>query len=93
MRLAAVLPRLALAAAVVLFGVGGVRAAPDAPALYAQHCASCHGAERLGAMGPALLPESLERLRQAEASRVIAQGRPATQMAGFGAKLAADEVA
>ncbi len=28
-------------------------------ALYRQHCAACHGADRLGAMGPALLPESL----------------------------------
>ena len=29
----------------------------------------CHGAQRLGGMGPALLPESLERLRPAEAAR------------------------
>ena len=33
-------------------------------ALYSEHCASCHGAQRIGGMGPGLLPESLERLRQ-----------------------------
>ena len=32
---------------------------PDAPALYQQHCAACHAPQRTGAMGPALLPESL----------------------------------
>lgn len=55
-----------------------------APAqLFAQHCASCHGADRRGGMGPALLPENLERLRQGEAIKVIGEGRPATQMQGF----------
>ncbi|HJV62181.1 MAG TPA: cytochrome D1 domain-containing protein [Albitalea sp.] len=65
----------------------------DAPALYQQHCASCHGVQRLGVMGPALLPESLERLRPAEALKVITQGRAATQMAGFGGKLDAEQIA
>ena len=37
-------------------------AKPDAPAIYQQHCAVCHGAQRTGLMGPALLPESLERV-------------------------------
>ena len=37
----------------------GARAA----ALYDQHCQACHGADRLGGMGPALLPQSLERLK------------------------------
>ncbi|MDF3831765.1 cytochrome D1 domain-containing protein [Cupriavidus basilensis] len=56
---------------------------PDAAALYSQHCAACHGPERLGGMGPALLPESLERLRPQELAAVLREGRPATQMAGF----------
>ncbi|MBY0429855.1 MAG: cytochrome c, partial [Rhodospirillales bacterium] len=42
--------------------------------LYQRHCAACHGADRLGAMGPALLPESLARLKKTEAQLVIAQG-------------------
>ena len=67
--------------------------APDAAALYRQHCATCHGEQRTGGMGPALLPESLERLRPAEAQKVIAAGRVATQMPAFGAQLSAEEIA
>ncbi len=59
---------------------------------YAEHCASCHGADRLGGTGPALLPENLSRLRHPAAVKTIAQGRPATQMAGFADKLNKDEI-
>lgn len=52
-------------------------------ALYQQHCASCHGEARTGGMGPALLPASLDRLKQAEATRVVTHGRVATQMPAF----------
>jgi mono/diheme cytochrome c family protein len=65
----------------------------DPAALYQQHCVSCHGAQRTGVMGPALLPESLERLRKPEALKTISAGRPATQMLGFADKLEADELA
>ncbi|MCP4076943.1 MAG: cytochrome C oxidase Cbb3 [Gammaproteobacteria bacterium] len=51
--------------------------------LYQQHCAQCHGVDRLGALGPALLPENLHRLRKKKAVTVIARGRPATQMLPF----------
>ena len=64
-----------------------------APELYAAHCASCHGADRLGGMGPALLPESLGRLKPGAAVAVITEGRPATQMRGFAADLAPEEIA
>lgn len=70
-----------------------VLAAPDATALYQQHCASCHGAQRTGGMGPALLPESLERLRPAEAIKTIAEGRQATQMPAFRNALSAEDIA
>ena len=56
---------------------------PTAGTLYQQHCASCHGAERLGAMGPALLPENLKRLKKKQAKQVINNGRAATQMPAF----------
>ncbi|TCK17597.1 mono/diheme cytochrome c family protein [Thiogranum longum] len=62
-------------------------AAPDAPKLFQSQCARCHGDNRLGAMGPALLPENLHRLRKNKAAGVIANGLPATQMPAFGKKL------
>ena len=60
--------------------------------LYQQHCAACHGADRLGAMGPALLPENLERLRKAEALKTVREGRAATQMQSFAATLKPEEI-
>lgn len=85
--------RVALALGVLWVGIDGARADEiDAAALYKQHCASCHGEQRLGGMGPALLPESLERVRPPEALRVITQGRVATQMAGFGEKLTPEQI-
>ena len=63
-----------------------------AAALYGTHCASCHGATRTGGMGPALLPESLERLRRPAALQVVREGRPATQMAGFASALSPAEI-
>ena len=89
-------PLLAAAAALAwlptLHAQAPEAAKPDAPTLYQQHCAVCHGAQRTGLMGPALLPESLERVRPAELQRVIAQGRPATQMAGFASQLSESEI-
>jgi mono/diheme cytochrome c family protein len=65
----------------------------DTPASnFATHCASCHGADRLGGSGPALLPENLERLRKPAAADTIAKGRMATQMPGFADKLSVTEI-
>ena len=61
--------------------------------LYLEHCASCHGAGRLGGMGPALLPENLQRLRQEQAQSIIREGRVATQMPAFGEVLSDAEIA
>ena len=65
---------------------------PDPAALFATHCASCHGGDRLGGMGPALLPENLERLRPAEAVKTITGGRAATQMPAFGSTLSRAQI-
>lgn len=65
----------------------------DPAPLYRQHCAACHGADRLGGMGPALLPESLERLRKPEAVKTIREGRAATQMPAFGTVLSPEQIA
>lgn len=91
----------ALLALSALLAQGGAQAgpaatpaaqAPDAAALFQANCASCHGSDRLGGMGPALLPENLERLRRPEALSVIRNGRPATQMPGFADQLSEAEV-
>ena len=59
---------------------------------YAEFCASCHGADRLGGAGTALLPENLARLRRPEALKTIAEGRNASQMPGFADKLAKEDI-
>ena len=56
---------------------------PETEFLYQQHCASCHGQDRLGGMGPALLPDNLSRLKKPQAEDAIRNGRPATQMPAF----------
>jgi mono/diheme cytochrome c family protein/WD40 repeat protein len=67
--------------------------AADAPRLFATHCVSCHGAGRLGGTGPALIPESLGRLKPTAIEKTIATGRAATKMPGFSAILSEDEIA
>ncbi|CAM2069465.1 C-type cytochrome [Sulfidibacter corallicola] len=66
--------------------------APKPAALYAHHCASCHGTDRLGGTGPALIPQSLRRLKRDHAIAVVTKGRPATQMPAFEAVLDADQI-
>jgi cytochrome c553 len=60
--------------------------------LFVQHCGECHGANRLGVMGPALLPENLKRLRRNQAEQVIATGSSATQMPAFAKTLSAKQI-
>ncbi len=64
----------------------------DVTQLYKTHCAECHGANRLGGMGPALLPGNLKRLRQKAAIETIGKGRVATQMPAFSEKLSEAEI-
>ncbi|MBN8440332.1 MAG: c-type cytochrome [Thauera sp.] len=79
--------------ATAVFAEPGAQAGSDAAKLYGQHCAACHSPDRLGSMGPALLPDNLARLRKAEAFKVIEAGRTATQMPAFAAQLTKDEIA
>jgi hypothetical protein len=79
-----------LACLFVLFALPAL-AEEEAGKLYADHCAACHGAGRLGGVGPALLPENLGRLKPAEAVQVILEGRVATQMQGLGDKLSKEQ--
>ena len=64
----------------------------DTMGLYAKHCASCHGSDRLGGSGPALLPQNLRRLRPKAAIEVVSKGRMQTQMPGFDHLLSEDEI-
>jgi DNA-binding beta-propeller fold protein YncE len=77
-------------------GVGHVHPAQaaddDATILYQQQCAACHGADRLGRIGPALLPENLKRLKKKRAIDVIANGRVASQMPAFGESLLEEQI-
>ncbi|CAM5197693.1 Nitrite reductase [Castellaniella denitrificans] len=85
----------ALPLALAVHAAAAADAGPDqetARRLYQTHCVACHGEQRLGGTGPALLPESLSRIRTAEARDVILHGRPASQMAGFAATLTDQEI-
>ncbi|MBT4933020.1 MAG: cytochrome C oxidase Cbb3 [Rhodospirillaceae bacterium] len=75
---------ISIVAALLIGGLVVARAeTPDTAALYAEHCAECHGADRLGGMGTPLLPENLGRLPKDKAIEVIADGRPAVQMPAY----------
>ncbi len=76
--------------ALALAGSTGIQTATVK--LYQQHCASCHGANRLGGMGTALLPENLSRLSQKKAIVEITNGEAITQMPGFGRKLSSQQI-
>jgi mono/diheme cytochrome c family protein len=79
-------------ALVLWFAIGLAQAAPDPEKLYETHCLSCHAPNRLGGMGPTLLPESLARLKRPDAIKAIADGLPATQMPAFKTLLQPDEI-
>jgi mono/diheme cytochrome c family protein len=59
---------------------------PDAMALYAEHCASCHGERRYGGYAPPLIPSTLARKDDEQLASAIADGLPNTQMPPFGEK-------
>ena len=84
-----------LSAIAFLFSFELALADPGAPAqqLYTEHCASCHGTGRLGGTGPALIPETLKRMRGPAVSKVITHGRAATQMPAFSQNLTSDQIA
>ncbi len=66
---------------------------PDGAMIYADQCAACHAETRLGGTGPALIPESLGRLKGEKLAEIIAGGRVATQMPAFKATLNDAEIA
>jgi mono/diheme cytochrome c family protein/WD40 repeat protein len=83
---------LVAAALIALVLPAAAQAQTNAAGLYQEKCASCHGEERLGAVGPALLPDNLGRLGQKAAEGVIREGRAATQMPAFGPEINDDGI-
>jgi cytochrome c553/DNA-binding beta-propeller fold protein YncE len=63
-----------------------------APQTYEKLCAVCHGPDRLGGTGPALIPETLSRMRGPALAQVIGKGRAATQMPAFADRLTEKEI-
>jgi mono/diheme cytochrome c family protein len=85
--------RPSLAAVALVVTVGSAIAESEPTALYKEYCAECHGGDRLGGQGPALLPENLKRLRKKSALKVIEKGRAQTQMPAFGETLTKEQIA
>lgn len=97
-------PLLIISLATTLWGPAAIADTPQAaesrppatftegaPGLYQRLCAECHGADRLGITGPALIPENFGRLKAEEAKDLILKGRPATQMPAFADRLSEAE--
>ena len=61
----------------------------DAAGIYTTRCARCHGADRSGNNGPALLPERLTQDSSAYEA-IISNG--SGPMPSFGSRLSADEI-
>ena len=88
------IPRIATLSLALVFATGAAAQAPspDAAAVFAEKCAVCHGADRLGGSGPALIPDTLGRMKPEAIATVIEAGRTATQMPAFGADLSKDVI-
>lgn len=76
-----------------LMAAGPLTAEPDGAMIYRDRCASCHAETRLGGTGPALIPESLGRLKAEKLEVVIADGRAMTQMPAFKGSLTSADIA
>ena len=83
---------LLVSALLPLAALADASSVSDVANLYQNQCQSCHGVDRLGGTGPALLPESLGRIKPEEVRKVIQHGRPASQMAAYGQVLDTDEI-
>ncbi|WP_420412145.1 cytochrome D1 domain-containing protein [Roseibium sp.] len=60
--------------------------------VYQEACQDCHGANRLGGLGPALIPQTLKRMRGPKLEKVIRDGRVASQMPAFSDSLSDEEI-
>jgi dihydro-heme d1 dehydrogenase len=77
---------------ILLTGLASTPELSPVQILYQDHCASCHSDDRLGAMGPALLPENLGRMLPSKAEEIIVDGKVASQMPAYKSILTAEEI-
>ncbi|WP_289069434.1 nitrite reductase [uncultured Aliiroseovarius sp.] len=70
-----------------------IAAGADPVADYQEHCVECHAENRLGGIGPALIPETLARMRGPKIAEVIRDGRVTTQMPSYSEELSEDQIA
>ncbi|PRY21875.1 mono/diheme cytochrome c family protein [Aliiruegeria haliotis] len=82
-----------LLASCVFLALQPVAGAADPATDYQELCVECHGASRLGGIGPALIPETLKRMRGPNLESVIRDGRDATQMPAFSEELDSTRIA
>ena len=59
---------IVLSSTLILFGASALA---DPAGTYGDFCASCHGVDRLGGTGPALIPQTLRRMRGPNIEDVI----------------------
>ena len=87
----------AFASVVVGVAIAAILAGPavaaDVAANFKEHCASCHGVDRLGGLGPALLPEDLRDKPAEGLAATIYYGRPGTPMPPWKAFMSEAEAA
>ncbi len=77
-----------IGASILMFGSA---AWADPAAHYREKCAQCHGADRLGDTGPALIPQTLRRMGGPKIANMILQGRPPTEMPAFADQISAED--
>ena len=70
----------------------GAKARSEPATIYAGQCASCHGETRLGGTGPALIPETLGRMKADAIADTIRNGRVQTQMPAFAETLSPEDI-
>ncbi len=58
---------------------------------YQEYCAECHGKQRLGIKGPALIPQTLNRMGGPKIAEIILNGRAATEMPAFADQLSPED--
>lgn len=71
---------------------GATASSSEAEKVYLDTCGGCHGQTRLGALGPALLPERIGNTPDEDLIKTITEGRPGTSMKSYKDELSPDVI-